>query len=97
MSFIKIAGIFKTIEESNNFLQSLPPSEFYADYMFTVNQDLLLALKNKMLIFDIHENEHIIVIQVIGNKLLQIQTLLKKAKGRYVTPEELISLPIANL
>ncbi|MEH1905275.1 MAG: hypothetical protein V7L04_28845 [Nostoc sp.] len=88
MTFIKIAGIFQTREQINKFLQSLP-SEFYAPYMFTVNQDLLLGLKNKMLVFDIYENEQIIVVEVIGNQLLKIQALLKKAKGRYVTPETL--------
>ena len=96
MTFIKIAGIFQTREQCNNFLQSLP-SEFYAAYTFTVNQDLLLALKNKMLVFDIYENEYIIVIEVLINQLLKIQALLKQRKGRYITPEALNSLPIANL
>lgn len=96
MNFIKVAGIFQTKEQTNKFLQTLP-SEFYAASIFIVNQDLLLALKNKSLIFDVSENEQVIVIEVIQNKLLKIQALLKKAKGRYITPEELISLPIANL
>ncbi|WP_334928308.1 hypothetical protein [Nostoc sp.] len=96
MTFIKIAGIFQTREQYNNFLQSLS-SEFYAADIFIVNQDLLLALKNKMLGFDIYENEYIIVIEVIINQLLKIQALLKQGKGRYITPEALNYLPIANL
>lgn len=96
MTFMKIAGIFQTKEQTKKFLQSLP-GEFYAAYMFTANQDLLLALKNKMFVFDIYENEHIIVIEVIETQLLKIQALLKEAKGRYVTPEALSYLPIANL
>ena len=89
---IKVAGIFSTKEEADNFVQNLRTNGLYAPYEVVVNEDLLLAFKNKGLAL----NEKMIVIDVTENQLLKVQALIKNGNGQYVTPLELRS-SVVNL
>jgi len=88
----KVAGIFSTKEEADNFVQNLRTNGLYAPYEVVVNEDLLLTFKNKGLAL----NKKMIVIDVTENQLLKVQALIKNGNGQYVTPEELQS-SVVNL